>query len=85
MTKDYDLGRLKWCCRRGMLELDLLLMPFLDKQFTYLPAEQQQAFVELLDEEDPTLQGWLLGQETPKESRFCAIVEAIKDVAKNIS
>ena len=41
-------ARLKWACRRGMLELDVLFLPFVDEAFDSLSYEQQEIFENLL-------------------------------------
>lgn len=48
-------NRLRWRSRRGMLELDLLLLPFCDEVFDSLPEHEQDIFVRLLEQDDPDL------------------------------
>ncbi len=48
-------NRLRWQCRRGMLELDTLLLAFLDTGYPFLPPAHQHAFAELLELDDMTL------------------------------
>jgi antitoxin CptB len=48
-------GQLRWRCRRGMLELDLVLGRFLERYLAALPSEQKQVFGKLLDLPDPEL------------------------------
>jgi antitoxin CptB len=74
-----ELTRVIWACRRGMLELDLLLMPFAQAEFQQLPAQQQMDFIELLSFPDPTLLNWLMGYEDPDESRLNTLVRQIRD------
>lgn len=50
-----DMGRLRWRCRRGMLELDMLLGRFLDEHYPHLDARQQHDFADLLELDDPEL------------------------------
>lgn len=50
-----DLARLRWKCRRGTLELDLILARFLDTRFAGLPIAEQQAFEALLESGDEEL------------------------------
>lgn len=57
-----DRNRLRWQCRRGLLELDILLNRFLDNHYTQLPAQQQVEFTNLLTQSDQTLLAWLTGQ-----------------------
>ncbi|CAH0532627.1 FAD assembly factor SdhE [Vibrio stylophorae] len=54
-------ARIKWACRRGMLELDVLIMPFYDECFEALSEARQQAFVALLNCDDPDLFKWMMG------------------------
>lgn len=55
---ELELNRLRWRCRRGMLELDLLLLPFFDEVFSELTADEQAVFVRLLEQDDPDLLQW---------------------------
>jgi antitoxin CptB len=59
-TPHHDLARLRWQCRRGMLELDYLLEDFLDRQFASLNDADKNLFVKLLTRSDTELQAWLL-------------------------
>ena len=58
-----ELDRIRWQCRRGLLELDLLLNRFLEHDLDGLVAEQQELFKELLGEADTVLLAWIMGQE----------------------
>jgi antitoxin CptB len=51
----HSLGRLRWHCRRGMLELDLVLARFLEENYAGLTARQRQEFETLLELEDHEL------------------------------
>lgn len=53
-------SKLRWQCRRGMLELDLLLGLFLEQDFDHLPHSEQAIFIHLLTYPDQTLYRWLL-------------------------
>jgi antitoxin CptB len=58
MASDFDscaLNRLRWRCRRGMLELDLVLARFLSENYAGLTLRQQQEFEALLALEDQEL------------------------------
>jgi len=54
-----ELGRLRWQCRRGMLELDLILLQFVEQTYARLPKEEQDLFLQLLQEEDTALWQWV--------------------------
>jgi len=62
-----DLARLRWRCRRGMRELDVLLMRYLDREFLHAPPAEQQAFEALLSAQDPEIVDWL-GGHVPAEN-----------------
>jgi antitoxin CptB len=56
-----QLQLLRWRCRRGMKELDLLLERFLQDHYAQAPRERQRAFERLLSLPDPVLAELLLG------------------------
>jgi len=60
MNKEIDTKRLKWLCRRGMLELDILLSPFYENQFRLLSEEKKIQFLEILKFEDNILYSILI-------------------------
>jgi antitoxin CptB len=74
-----DKNRLRWRSRRGMLELDLVLVPFFDKMFDVLSADQQDTFVRLLEQEDPDLMLWFSRNGQSSDSELQALVEFILD------
>ncbi|MBI5448482.1 MAG: succinate dehydrogenase assembly factor 2 [Gammaproteobacteria bacterium] len=81
MKEDFPtptLAKIKWHCRRGMLELDLLLLPFVDQAYTQLPPSLQQSFIVLLEEPDPDIYNWFLGAQTPPPA-FQAIIQSLRD------
>lgn len=65
LVQDEILRRLRWQCRRGLLELDLLLLRFLEQRYSTLNAEEQNAFQRLLEQPDQTLLAWVQGQQVP--------------------
>jgi len=52
---DEELGRLRWRCRRGMKELDVLLIGYIDGAYRHADPDHQEAFRRLLDCPDPTI------------------------------
>ncbi len=81
MIKEMNPARIRWGCRRGMLELDILLLPFFEAQFAYLPATEQADFVRLLECTDPELYAWLMGHEQTTDSALQQLVHKIKQYA----
>jgi antitoxin CptB len=50
-----DMMRLRWRCRRGQKELDIVMNRYLEQVYTDAEASQKAAFEELLLVEDPTI------------------------------
>ena len=71
------VSRMRWKCRRGMLELDFLLERFVNEKFINLTQEQQIIFERLLDEQDPVLLRWFMEQEVPKDRELAAMVQLV--------
>ena len=72
-----DIKRIAWHSRRGMLELDLILMPFVEKHYSQLDKAQQQAYVQLLACEDQDLFGWFLQHQQSQDPVLQGMVELI--------
>ena len=70
--------RLRWRCRRGLLELDLILQRFLERRFERLNAEEKAVFGELLDSPDPELLDWALGRSDPADPRYQSVVRLLR-------
>jgi antitoxin CptB len=71
-----DVGRLRWRCRRGMKELDILLARYMDERFSTASAQEQEAFRGLLEIQDPVIYAYCLGQERPPE-HLAVLIERI--------
>ncbi len=63
MTDSTHIKRLKWACRRGMLELDVLFLPFVEEAYEDLNDSDKQTFERLLTGEDPDLCAWVMGHK----------------------
>jgi antitoxin CptB len=74
-----EKARLAWHCRRGMLELDLILQRFLEQGLDKLSADEINAFDSLLSCTDPELYAWLMGQIDPEDNELKAIVTLIRN------
>ncbi|WP_409440284.1 succinate dehydrogenase assembly factor 2 [Psychromonas sp. GE-S-Ul-11] len=77
MLKEVPLSRLIWACRRGMLELDVLLMPFAKEAYTDLSDQHKLYFQRLLTCEDPELFAWFMGHEQCPDLQLAEIVNVI--------
>lgn len=70
--------RVRWACRRGMLELDLFLLPFFDHCYDNLPLEEKKDFALLLSQTDPQLFAWLMQSARPEKKELASIVDKIR-------
>ena len=75
------MSRLRWRCRRGMLELDLLLQGFLESSFAGLDEEEQQLFIELLELSDQDLFENLMAIDEPERKEFSRVIAKIRHAA----
>ena len=73
-----ELDRLHWKCRRGMLELDLLLRDFLDSGFDQLDDPGRHRFDQLLDYPDAVLLEWFMGRSRPTDKDVAQLVDSIR-------
>jgi antitoxin CptB len=71
-------GRLRWRCRRGMLELDLALGHFLACRYVTLTDSDKAAFERLLTTSDSDLLNYLHGQAQPTDKELRDIVAKIR-------
>lgn len=70
--------RLRWRCRRGKLELDLFLIPFIDDCYEKLSDEEQQIFVKFLSEQDPDLHAYLMLERECAYAPFKILINKIR-------
>lgn len=75
LTEEEKLNRMRWRSRRGMLELDLLMLPFFDEAYRTLPEHQQIAFQRLLEQEDPDLWLWFSRKAEAEDPELNALVQ----------
>lgn len=78
MMTDEVKAKLKWRCRRGMLELDLILNRFLETYWNKLSLDEQVVFERMLHEPDPDLYAWFMGYEVTDDEDFKRMVALIQ-------
>lgn len=76
-----ELARMRWKCRRGMLELDLLLRDFLDSGYQDLDEAGQGLFDRILDYPDAVLLEWMMGRIRPTDTDVAQLVDKIRSAA----
>jgi antitoxin CptB len=77
-TKILEDAEIRWQCRRGMLELDILLLSFFDKKYAELSLDAKQDFCDLLTCSDQALYEWLVKRTTSNIPRLEMLLTAIR-------
>jgi antitoxin CptB len=68
------ITKLRWRCRRGMRELDVVLERYLERRYAWAPPAEQDAFEALLDLPDPQLLAYLMRREMPNDSGWVDVI-----------
>lgn len=74
-----EINRLFWGSRRGMLELDLVLLPFLENVYQSLEQDDKERYWKLLECEDQDMFAWFLRREDPEDPELLRIVTIVRD------
>jgi len=74
-----EKNRLFWGSRRGMLELDLVLMPFLENVYPNLAQADKERYWKLLECEDQDMFAWFLRREDPEDIELKRIVTIVRN------
>jgi antitoxin CptB len=74
-------GRLAWRCRRGMKELDLVLLRYLRERWPAAAVEERQLFEQLLELPDPLLAAWLMGSAPAPDAPTAALLSILREPA----
>jgi antitoxin CptB len=77
---DVTMARLRWRCRRGMRELDVMLTRYLDRVWATASPTERDAFLQLVELQDPDLFGYLVGRDTPAEESQRAVIARIRSL-----
>lgn len=71
------LSRLRWHCRRGMRELDVLFMTYFEQRYPTATQADQQAFELLLELQDPQILAYLTGREIPERKEIAHAIQQL--------
>lgn len=74
-----ELRKLEWRCRRGMKELDLLLVRYLKTHHTGAPIAERQAFEQFLELPDPEIARYLVAGDVPDDPKLAALCRRITE------
>ena len=77
-----DKPRLRWACRRGMLELDVLFSPFVEEAWDDLNDTDKATFERLLRCDDPDLFAWAMGHQKSDDPALQAMITFIVNRVK---
>lgn len=77
MTTEIELNRLFWHSRRGMLELDELLVPFVREAYSALADDDKARYEQLLSCEDQDMFAWFMRRDQPDDQGLQIIIEKI--------
>lgn len=73
-----ELGRVRWHCRRGLLELDLILEKFTGRHLETLDAGALAKFKELLAFADNDLFDLIMGRTAPPDDRYDELIKLLR-------
>jgi len=73
-----EKNRLRWASRRGMLELDLMLSPFVENHYDHLSEEDKKLFQQLLEEQDQDMFNWFIHRQEPDSGALQKIVSIVR-------
>ena len=77
MIEKEEINRMRWAARRGMLELDLILEPFVTSRYAQLDQQDRHWFQQLMLCEDQDLFAWLMLRGAPDDEELIGIVSQI--------
>ena len=69
--------KILWQCRRGLWELDAILIPFVEENFDDLDSNNQKLFIELLSYEDVEVFDLLVNQKEPLDKSIKPLLDII--------
>jgi antitoxin CptB len=73
-----DGARIRWRCRRGVKELDILMERFVAARLPDLPPALLADLDLLLDESDPDLLDWIMGRAPPSSARYAPLIAMLR-------
>ena len=77
-TANEAFRRARMRSRRGLLELDLMLVPFVEAMYAELSEAEQRTYDQLLLEEDTDLLDWLKGVPV-EDAKAGSLIECIRN------
>ena len=75
-----ELSRLRWLCRRGMKELDVVMTGYLENHYLQASQADQKNFRVLLEMQDPDLFALLVGRDSSDDPNITKMVLFLKSM-----
>jgi antitoxin CptB len=75
-----EIDRIRWRCRRGLLELDLVLEAFVSKALSTMTEKELAEFARLLDASDNDLWDWVSARSEPADPALAELVRRLRSV-----
>jgi antitoxin CptB len=75
---DRESARVRWLCRRGMKELDVLLSHYFEMRYDQASAAEQRAFSQLLERQDPELYDLILGASATNDTDEARVLDQLR-------
>ena len=77
MPADPEMSRLRWRCRRGMRELDMLLLGYIENHYVNAVPAEQKAFRHLLTTPDPDILALLTGRLLTDDEHLSYVIKRL--------
>jgi antitoxin CptB len=78
-----ELSRLRWLCRRGMKELDVVMSRYLEQHYATASGAEQAHFRALLDMPDPELYDLLLGRSETSDAELALFIQLLRNMSEH--
>ncbi|NNF68079.1 MAG: hypothetical protein HKM98_11280 [Gammaproteobacteria bacterium] len=76
-----EISRLRWLCRRGMKELDVVMSRYLEEHYESATTTDQDIFKALLEKPDPDLYELLLGRGEQNDPELVRFLEFLRHMS----
>lgn len=77
LSNEEYIRRLGWHCRRGIKEVEVLLIPFFEQKYQGLSADDKQLFEKLLEQHDVDMFEWFTHRSVPDQEDLARIVSMV--------
>jgi len=76
-------NQLRWTCRRGLLELDLIPKSYMDEVYEQLTDQEKRKFLTMLDMQDQEMLEMLMGKTNPNDKELAELLTRIRECLGN--